>query len=144
MHKVIVVKEQRVHIDLHDVHLLREHQWNVYDINGYRYVARQDRGKTVYLHRIIAGAVLRSEIVDHRNRNTLDNRRSNLRITTTRINALNTPQRRWPPTIAQHKGVWRARVTLADGRHEKSSKDYDVVEAWVAQMHVQQVLEADT
>jgi hypothetical protein len=51
-------------------------------------------GKCAYVHRIIAERILGRplytwEVVDHRNNDTLDCRRSNLRITTTRINALN-------------------------------------------------------
>lgn len=57
---------------------------------GYAQVCWKNNGKRYreYLHRIIVGAK-KGEIVDHVNRNKLDNRRANLRITTHRENRLN-------------------------------------------------------
>lgn len=65
--------------------------------------------KVVYMHRVIMNAQ-KGEIVDHINGDTTDNRRSNLRIVSKSINALNSPK---------HKGVyfnaktkrWNARLT---------------------------------
>lgn len=45
-------------------------------------------GKNVYLHRVIVGAV-KGQVVDHRNGDHDDNRRSNLRTTTQTINCQN-------------------------------------------------------
>lgn len=44
--------------------------------------------KNVYLHRFITGAQP-GQIVDHKNRRTLDNRKSEIRITTQAVNQLN-------------------------------------------------------
>lgn len=43
----------------------------------------------VYLHNLVKGSPPSGLVVDHRNRNRLDNRQSNLRVVTYRVNALN-------------------------------------------------------
>lgn len=61
---------------------------------------------TVRLHRLVIGAK-EGEIVDHKNRNRLDNRRSNLRIVTQKENALNQKSRGYYWDKA--KGKWGVR-----------------------------------
>lgn len=58
-------------------------------------------GKREMLHRIIAGAS-RGEVVDHRDGNILDNRKANLRNTSVRVNAWNSPVSRG---ISGRRGV---------------------------------------
>lgn len=77
-------------------------------------------GKYVYMHRFLLG-VKGALKVDHINRNTLDNRRSNLRAATNRQNARN---RIGVSKTSSFKGVswstfagkWRA-VIMVDGRN---------------------------
>lgn len=73
-------------IDAVDYSLLSEYKWcfNVSRKNmGYAlrnsYPVDRKHPVKIYMHRILVGAK-KGEIVDHINRNTLDNRRSNLRI----------------------------------------------------------------
>jgi hypothetical protein len=73
--------------------------WTAYGKNKkYVYVGRRSRpgrnAPKVFLHRLILArmygdAVVRKKICDHINRNTLDNRRENLRLATASVNRLN-------------------------------------------------------
>lgn len=53
------------------------------------YVACKDNSKTRYLHQIINGKAKKGFVIDHINRNTLDNRKINLRQATRKENLLN-------------------------------------------------------
>ena len=90
--------------------------------DGYPY-ARADRGKMqVLVHRLIAGAGA-DDIVDHHNRNTLDNRTANLRITNRSGNGANRgADRRRAGTSSRHKGVVR--------------KEKKMGNRWMAYIHV--------
>jgi hypothetical protein len=75
---------------------------------------QQQKRVTLYLHRLITGAD-GSDIVDHINGNSLDNRRENLRIVSASINCAN---RQYEPGVSGYRGVhpsakpgrWRARI----------------------------------
>lgn len=78
---------------------LAKHRWNRAD-NGStsyavrcEYVREKRRKRTVIMHRVIANAP-KGRKVDHRNRNGLDNRRSNLRLATDSQNQYNTKLRK--------------------------------------------------
>ena len=84
---------QRLIVSRQDAELLNAYSWN---LNGDGYFRRRDNasGKTVFLHRVIAGRVAgrtisRRDIVDHANRRKGDNRRRNLRITDAKGNSQN-------------------------------------------------------
>lgn len=88
--KTFEVSDKEVIVDEQDVYLLKGIKWYLMKANQLTekyYVITQMGGETVYLHRLIMGNP--SGIVDHINRDTLDCRRTNLRITTQSINRLN-------------------------------------------------------
>ena len=101
--------------------------------NGGQYIARRNKrgvliGRTAeYLHRVIMERILsrqleKGELVDHIDRNTLNNRRSNLRLATHSENMRN---RDVPVSnTSGYKGVayredlnkWQARIVIANRR----------------------------
>jgi HNH endonuclease len=91
-------------VDRADKELVSGFRWHL--MNGY--VATTRGNMTLYLHRLIAGAGP-LELVDHVNRNPLDNRAVNLRIASRGQNAANRgADRRRLGASSIHKGVsWR-------------------------------------
>lgn len=110
-------------IDEDDAHLVESHKWMARpNTQGSYYVARTKKQRplnptTIYLHREIMGAV-KGQIIDHKNRNPLDNRRRNLRFCTARQNQQNHGIKK--ANTSGYKGVrmekrtgrWQAEITL--------------------------------
>jgi hypothetical protein len=131
-------------IDAADAHLAAR-QWRAMpraDGNGFYAIGRW-RGRPWRLHRAVLG-VSGDALVDHINGDTLDCRRSNLRVATSAQNAWN--QRRRSTNSSGFKGVdldrrrgkWRARVRVGDGRRialgyfesaEAAARAYDAAAA---------------
>lgn len=92
-------------IDSTDAPLVSQYTWS---LNRHPdrpdYASCHRDGKTIYLHRLIAGA-RPNEHVDHENLDSLDCRRSNLRIATPQQNMMNVLKRR--TNTAGYKGVQR-------------------------------------
>lgn len=76
----------RTLIDADDIERIKDYKWHI--ANSLNYVEAIINRKKTALHRYIIGAQ-KSEIVDHKNRNVLDNRKDNLRICTLQQNAYN-------------------------------------------------------
>ena len=74
----------RALIDTEDVDAVRTYKWS---LNADNYVKAKKNNKTIYLHRLIMDPD--DMFVDHINHNTLDNRKSNLRICTHQQNMNN-------------------------------------------------------
>lgn len=65
-------------IDTEDFHLIKDYCWNI-TLNEYAQARDCSNGSLVLMHRIITNAP-NDKIVDHKNHNTLDNRKNNLRV----------------------------------------------------------------
>jgi hypothetical protein len=83
-------KGMRAIVDDSDYEELSKHFWYLHQTNSTAYAARYEYGggkrKLIYMHRKILPTIMH---VDHINRNTLDNRRCNLRKVTVSENNLN-------------------------------------------------------
>lgn len=108
---VLLNNGQEVLIDPRDIWVLG-HKWNVRLKNGVPYPSNNALG---YLHRAILGVTDPDIFVDHRDGNTLDCRRNNLRRATRTINRRNS---------AKHKGYhfhgpigkWNAYISIGGKR----------------------------
>lgn len=117
--EIPLTKGQIALVDDEDYDFLMQWKW-FYNNGGYAVRADRSTGKyaTVYMHRVVTGATS-SQIVDHINRNKLDNQRSNLRFATVRINNQNRPADR--DSTSPFKGVhWYAR----DGKWHAQIRAY--------------------
>lgn len=124
-----IIDGQVVIVDEQDAHFLRHPKkaWFLKKpTKGSSYYAALSttlnaRHKTLLLHREILGAKV-GQVVDHKNLNSLDNRRENLRFCTQRQNVLNTAKRTKRPTSSRFKGVtlrwkkWEARIRIEGDR----------------------------
>lgn len=98
-------------VDASDFPLIADYSWHasgdgetIVYANTWSY--RSGIRRPLRMHRLIMNPP-DNLVVDHKNGNTLDNRRSNLRVCTSRENNLNLPGK--PNTSSQFKGVkWRA------------------------------------
>ena len=115
--------------------------WHAHPNLGGFYARRCIRSKrltaNLSLHRLIAGAKA-GQVVDHINRNTLDNRRENLRIVTSSQNALNriiNKGRQGFKGAHWDQRSWRADAWIDGVRHrgprrrtaEEAAHDYDAI-----------------
>ena len=78
------------------------------------YIVRWVDGKHQYLHRMLLDNP--EGMVDHKNGNSLDNTRSNLRLATRQENLRNSKMSRANTSgvkgVSRHNGKWRARIGL--------------------------------
>ena len=85
--KVITKKGEQILIDAEDFDKVKRYCWC---ISKTGYPVANVKGKVTKLHRYILGLSNPNIIVDHKNRNKLDNRKINLRICTILENSRNT------------------------------------------------------
>lgn len=108
----VVLNGVTFQIDAEDWARLRHKSWRAYvSALGRTVVVRQEgsrktRVKNIYIQHEILGADSGSWI-DHRNRDTADNRKANLRVCTPAQNAANRPGKRC--AVIPYKGVSRVR-----------------------------------
>lgn len=99
-------------IDKEDLHLFEKYRWFIKQFKhgrGGTYVyERKVKGcKQNFLHRIIMNTP-KNMVTDHKNGDTLDNRKHNLRISTRSQNSMNTRKKR--NSKHSFKGVWRSSI----------------------------------
>lgn len=105
-----------VRIDQADKGLLECYPWYLRKQGNTHYAYAKAGGRLVAMHRLILG-VADDEAVDHINGDGTDNRRSNLRIATTKQNIRNQRKRRGRSQFkgvcpADRAGVWRAQIRV--------------------------------
>lgn len=127
-------------VDAYDYEWLNQWNWYTMTPDGIPYAFRHARidsiRTTVLMHRLILGCTIREEEGDHRNHDTLDNRRSNLRKCTSAEN-------KWNIRISSQnksgfkgvsfdrtRGKWAAKISF----HNKTVNigRFDVIEEAVA------------
>jgi len=90
-----------------DLHFIENHIW----FSNNNYVTCNQNGKQIQFHNLILGHIpIMNCLVDHINRNPLDNRRSNLRIVThqTQSNNQNPRSKAIQPGVCLDRNHWRA------------------------------------
>ena len=100
--------------------IVNEYQWGAHKKNNTFYIKGYKKGfrkncKFIYLHHLIIGKACQGYVVDHINRNPLDNRRQNLRFVTRSINGLNRDKENWGIS-KKYDNKWRARI-MVNGKH---------------------------
>jgi hypothetical protein len=91
-------------IDPADYQQISKYPWQLFESeSGKCYAARLDNRRIVNMHRVIMDAP-KGKIVDHKNRNGLDNTRGNLHFATISQNNMNCGKRK-KPASSKYKGV---------------------------------------
>jgi hypothetical protein len=139
-------------VDPEDYELVSAHRWhlsegypatNVLDPRGgLRSDGKRLRRRVLRMHRLLMGCVPGDGVlVDHRNRNKLDNRRGNLRKGTRAVNSQNTSSRRGSTSryrgVHWDRGRWVAKARRPGGevvhlgRFVSEREAAEVVRAWL-------------
>lgn len=103
---IVNIKDYQVEVDEEDVHIVNGHGWCLHNSskNGRFYFQANVKGKRVLLHRMIMNAP-KGQDLDHADGNTLNNRKRNLRFSTTSQNLFNRGKQR--NNTSGFKGVTR-------------------------------------
>lgn len=97
MKEIKLTKGKSTIVDDEDFDNLSQYKWHANNCSGYYYAQRMGNKingyqKKIKMHRVIAGDV-KGLVIDHINGDTLDNRKSNLRVCTQRQNTMNAKAR---------------------------------------------------
>ncbi|MDB2089370.1 HNH endonuclease [Clostridium paraputrificum] len=107
---------KRVKIDIEDIDKCKKYQWHYANSKDVPYIATRINGKYIRLHRYIYENVDDGLVVDHINRNPLDNRKSNLRCATPQENGFNKSVRKDNKTgvigveYLPKRNIWRGKI----------------------------------
>lgn len=122
-------KGQKIIIDPDDFEKCAKYSWC---ISKTGYAVANIRGKVTKMHRYILGIKDPNIVIDHINRNPLDNRKENLRLCTPRENSRNTSVSKNNKTkclgisIVKKTGKYRARI-MVNGKEINLGR-YDNIE----------------
>lgn len=84
---------EKIYIDEEDYELVSQYQWHLNKQTNTYYAIKSTSNSSIKMHRLIMNP-LNEEIVDHINKNGLDNRKANLRIVPKYLNNRNTNLRK--------------------------------------------------
>ena len=132
MKEILLTQEQVALIDDQDFEWLSKYKWHSHwntctrSYSAARSVHDNGKQKKILMHRVIMGAHPEQE-VDHRNHDTLDNQRDNLRLCTAKQNKQNVRPR--TGCSSKYKGVswhkknhnWRTYINLNGSRYNLGS-----------------------
>jgi len=90
-------------VDDADFEYLNQWKWFAQKVKYTFYAAREEKGKYIYMHRLLLGISDRSIEVDHVDRNGWNNQMNNIRLATRRQNASNLGKQK--NCISEFKGV---------------------------------------
>ena len=107
------------YFDLEDYELIKDYCWHI--SKGYVMTLDRTTGKRILLHRLVMHPE-KDEVVDHINRDKLDNRKANLRVCTSSDNAKNRGTRKnnvsgvTGVTWNKQASKWEARINMSGKR----------------------------
>lgn len=105
-------------IDTEDYDKIKEYRFHKANVSKHSEYFRVKTNDNQYLHRLIVGKPQKGLYIDHINRNTLDNRKCNLRFVTPSQNGMN--RTRYKNKTSKYKGVhwdksrkkWKVEIKL--------------------------------
>lgn len=114
-------KEEFVaYIDKEDRHFLEKYSWYIgkskKNKSYWYYMATRSRGFGCYFHSLILGNPIKT--VDHINRNTLDNRKSNLRVADMTQQIFNTTPRNEVKGVYKKRNGFKAELKVYNKRYQ--------------------------
>ena len=124
-------EKSRAIIDVEDIDKIKNYRW--YESNGYVFhTVECEKRYNILMHRVILGAQ-DGELVDHRNHNTLDNRKINLRKATYQENNRNktveNKQSKYAGVSYDNKrNSWIARIKINNKNTHLTSEDKHYIE----------------
>lgn len=95
-------------IDKQDYEICKPYVWHInYDKTGYKSVTTKINGRMIKLHRLLLNCLDSKIEIDHINRDSTDNRRSNLRFANRSINNFNKSLQ--SNNTSGHKGIYKTK-----------------------------------
>lgn len=116
--EIILTNNFNALIDECDFKGISKYNWYAAKMGNTYYAIRKEKGKTIYMHRQILNVKDKNILVDHKDRNGLNNLRSNIRECVKTNNQQNSSSRIGSTSIYlgvswhNHSRKWRARINV--------------------------------